>query len=465
MADQKEFINELLEHIRENSGKIEYNAHMLEITEGDLKKHIRIALVQQLSPENVNSAMHRCAPINIWRKIVNKLSKLYSIAPERKTENPADQELIDYYTKRGVDKTFGSLNNNYNNYKWSTVEIFEDERQECLRFRTLPSNVFLPFSNDKIDPMRVTAMIKFMGMHKDKNGALRSKYWAYTEDGYTAFLDNGDMVWDDMVENDGGNPFGVIPFEYINVSDNFLIPTPDQDTYQMSVTIPVLITDQNFASMFMSIPIVYTTNVDADKLPQTPNAQWALQAADPEKPVTVGVVKADPDLNSQMNNVRAQLSMWLETRDIKPGTVGSLNAENFASGLAKIISEMDTLENRNEQKPVFEEFERNFWRRLATMHNKLVESGRSKDRRKFSDPETLVVDVIFAEAAIVESRSDKVLRLKEEVLAGLASKRSAIKQLNPQMTDEDIEEEIAMIDNERTTVIINDSEEANEQVD
>ena len=462
MDDQ---IKKYLDYIKDHSTQIEFNGALLDITEGDLMSHIRKALSAQLeSAKNVEIAMQRAAPINVWNKIVKKLSKLYAQPPKRTTENDSDLELVKYYEKNGIDQAMADTNFNYNNYKWTSLEIFEDEKEEKLRFRSVPSNMFLAYSDDPIDPLRVTAIIKFMGMYEDGNGDHRSRFWVYTDDSFIAFLDNGNLVPEDMLENEGENPFETIPFEYVNMSRNFLVPNPDKDTIQMTVNIPVLITDMNFASLYLSIPIIYTINVDADKLPQSPNAMWNLKAADPDAgtPV-VNVLKPEPNLAAQMNNVKDQLAMWLETRDIKAGSIGSLNSENFASGISKIISEMDTLENRNEQKVVFKAFEVNLWRRIAKMHNYLADNGRTDNRGKFSDPSTLVVDVEYTESAVIESRTDKVLRLKEEVENGFKSRNSAIKELNPHMSEGEIAILLKEIE-EESTLNIEGSDVQNEEV-
>ena len=450
----EDFIKELLRHISDNSYKIEFNKNMLDITEGDLVGHIRMTLSKQLSSaKNVDAAMQRCAPINVWSKIVKKLSKLYATPPKRLTTNTTDQDLVEHYEKQGINKVMADTNFNYNNYKWTSIELYEDAKEEKLKFRSVSSNLFLPYSDDKIDPMRVTGIIKFMGMQKCDDGNHRSKFWYYSKDTFIAFTDNGQLYKPDMELNEGENPFGVIPFEYLSMSRNFLIPNPDKDTYQMTVNIPVLITDQNFASLYLSIPIIYTTNIDADELPQSPNAFWNLKALDPDSPTSVGVIKPEPDLANQMNNVRQQLSMWLESRDIKPGTVGSLTPSTFPNGISQIIAEMDTIGNMNEQKECFKPFEIQFWKKLATMHNYLVDTGRLRKIGKFSNPDELIVVVDFQESAVIESKVEKITRLKAEMDAQLKSKKSAIKELNPDMTDGQIDILILEIENDNTTLV------------
>jgi hypothetical protein len=98
----KQYLEGINNYIRGNSEKIEYNNAIFEIMEGNLLKYVEEMLYSQLSPENAAVAIKRAAPINVWNKIVKKLSKLYAAPPTRLTENPADQGLIQYYEKMGI---------------------------------------------------------------------------------------------------------------------------------------------------------------------------------------------------------------------------------------------------------------------------------------------------------------------------------------------------------------------------
>jgi len=449
----KEFISEIIDYVQNNANKLEFNKNIFEIMEGDLLAHLVRTLQQQLSGESAKVASQRAAPINVWNKIVKKLSKLYAKPVIRTTENPSDQELIDYYSNKGLNKHMGNFNENYNSYKWSGIEIYEDELVRELRFRSIPSHQFIVYSDDKVDPLRPTALIKVMGEFKDVMGVTRKKYWIYTKDEFIAILDNGDLVHEDMAENEGVNPFGVIPFQYESMSDYLLVPMPDQDTLQMTLLIGVLLSDINYGSMFLSFPLIYTQDMDAENMPASPNHFLNLKSEDSQSPGSIGVVKAEPDLGAQMDHVIRQLDLWLDSRDINAQGLGSLTAENFASGVSKIISEMDTIENRKQQEQVFRDVEVKFWKRLAQIHNTLALVGRLENRQLFSDPKTLHVSIQYAEEVVFESRMDKIARLKAEKDSGFTSKRKAIKELNDDMEDAQIEELIAEIEEERSSVI------------
>lgn len=441
---EEDFIKHLLEYVKSKHEILSHNTTMFEIYEGDLLGYLVNELKRQMSGESSQLAALRASPINILNKTNQKLSKLYVNGVKRTSSSDVNNELIQYYSERAND-AFHSANENYNLYKNTCIEIYEDMDEKEIGFRSIPSNLFLPYSDNDSDPTKPTGILKLMGKHGEKN---KDKYWFYTADSFTPFYSDKKIVDEDLEGNEGENTFEILPFTYISKSKYLLIPKTDKDLLQMTLLIPVLLTDNNFSSMFLSMPILYGINIDAQNLKLSPNQFWNVKTDDADKTPTVGVLKAEPDLQSMMNNAISQLSMYFETRNIRPGTVGKITGDNFASGVSKLISEMDTIEDRKMQSNVFQKAETDFWRRVGIIHNKLARAGRLSNRMLFKDPEKMIVKVEYPEEKVIESRELKVDRLSKELNAGLTSRRSAIKSLNPKMTDDDIDKLIQEIKSE-----------------
>ena len=66
-----------LKHIDQHMAQIAFNEIIFEILEGNLLEQVEKSLREQLSGDSVTTALERVAPINVYRKIVSKLSKLY----------------------------------------------------------------------------------------------------------------------------------------------------------------------------------------------------------------------------------------------------------------------------------------------------------------------------------------------------------------------------------------------------
>lgn len=448
-------IKEVIKYIKSKNDFISYNNEIFEITEGDLFNKVKAELRKQFTGDSGITASMRASPINILNKILNKLSKLYHKPPVRTVVdgNTSNQTLVDFYS-RHVNAAFALHNFNYNAYKTSLVEIYENPEKREICFRAIPANSFLARSLDRINPVVPTEIIRFMGKDKDR----KSIYWVYDKDNFTPITSDAKVYPSDLYETKGLNTYGILPFSFVTRSDYQLVPTPDYDILQMTLLIPVLISDQNFGGMFLSHPILYGINVSAENLKISPDHFWNVKSErGPDASTEIGVLRAEPDLQAMMNNVLSQLSIWLETKNIKPGTIGRVTGENYSSGISKLISEMETIEDRKQQAEKFQMVESDFWKRLGVIHNYLAGGGRLENNMKFIDPEKMEVMVEYQEESILESRAEKVLRLDAEVKAKFKSRYSAIAELNPKMNDDQIKEETELIKQE---VIADDLEKS-----
>ena len=439
----------LLDHIKNNQKIIAHNAQLFDIMEGDLMSHLVSQIIKYAQTKSTQISVDRACPINILKKVISKLSKSYKSAPKRTTENPSDLEIIRSYEENGVDAHFNDANENFNTYKNSTIELFENPNVMAIQQRAIPSMQFLPYSDDEINPLNTTVMTKFMGQFKDERGNKRQKYWAYSDAEFVSFDDNGSLVPQDMFMNQGINPFDTIPFPYLTRSRYLLVPKSDTDVLQVVTLVALLLTDLNFASKFLSNPILYGVDVAQENFELSPNIFWNLKSDSEGRAPSIGVIKAEPNIEGQINLIKNQLGMWLESRNIRPGVIGRLDAENFASGISLMIGDMDTSEDIKIQQTYFKQYEVDFWKRLAKMHNVLAMSGRLADRRLFSNPETLVIDVEFESAKPFEGRKEKVERLRLEVDANFMSRKRAIVELNPGMNEDEIENLMKEIEEEK----------------
>ena len=455
---------EILEHISNHQSEIGFNETIFEILEGDLLKHVAESLQKQLSPDSYESAMERVAPINLFKKQVDKLSTVYVDEPKRtaSTESGSDQDLVDEYTELiEVNSFMEDLNRAVNSYKWSTIELYEDEG---IKARVLPSHLFLPFGNDDKSPTKVSAIIKFMGEFKKvPKGKIREKtlrrYWITSATEFLSIDSDGDVIEEDMVENEGVNEYGVLPYVFISKSRYLLVPKPDKDDLKMSILFPVLITDLNFAAKMLAHSVFYGIDIDAENLKMSPDAVWLFKSDVDGKKPEIGTITPSVSIQDVLLLAKEQIAAWLETKNIKVGSLGSADGANFASGVSKLIDESDTTVERKRQVKMFKKVELSFWEILSTMHNTLVEHGRITGMKIFSNPKELKIKVVHAEQRPLLSRKEKVEELKLERDAGFKSTETSIKELNPAMTEEQIAEEVARIEAESVIIVEDDSEQ------
>jgi hypothetical protein len=475
-------IPELIEYINSKEDLLHFNKKLFDILEGELKKYVEQSLEGQLSDQTYSQIKHRIAPINVLQRIVDKLSRIYQQNPSRvvvsdeEKEAKSDSELLAWYEKNfRINFKMNAANEFFNGFRNCLVQPYVFEGKPKLR--SIPNDRFLVYSSNKIEPTEPTHVILIQGSKQipiiGENGKDTGQfedvtiYHVYTDEEFLIFNSKGDVETADMIaiENEEGvNPFGKIPFVYINKSNNLLIPKPDQDGLQMGIVIPVLLSDLNGAVMFQSFSIIYGIDVDDKDIKFSPNAFWSFKTGgDGEKRPEVNTIKPEVDIDQVLGLIKSEFVFWLETKGIKAGNVGNVNGENFASGIAKIMDEMDTAEDRQKQTKVFGDAEERLWNLISeNMHPYWVTTNQIDNKTLFSADFRVLTN--YAPQIPMHSRGKAVEDVQKEIVAGLTTRELGLKTLNPHLNDKQIEELMEEIEKERT-VVIEEPENASEMAE
>lgn len=444
---------DIIKYILDNSHVLKHNAKLLDIYEGNLIKYVEEDLHESLSEASFDQMRERICPISIIRKLVDKLSTIYQQSPSRIIEDgtDTDTELLEWYIKTlKFDSRMNIANEYFNLFKSTLVQPVIDPYKRLPFIRIIPSDRFLPISENEVNTLDVTKVVTLEGK-KRVSGRDVEVFYVYSPYTFEAIDSNGDPVPEIMAQYglDGTNPYGVLPFVYVNRSMARLVPTPDSDVLRLTKLIPVLISDLAFAIKFSCFSINYAINCSPENLTMAPNAFWTLQGSDPEKKPEIGSIKPQVDIQEVMNFIETTLSLWLQTRGIKPGAIGSAQGQDFSSGISKIIDEMDTVEDREKQVQFFTAAEESFWNILMIMHNEWVDRRLIDQTAKFS-PNAKVVTKFVPQLPLI-SRGQLVADLKSEVEAGFTTRLEAIKRLNPSMSEQAAEELLDEIEGEDET--------------
>lgn len=450
----KDDVEKILNHIKSEDEKkrVQHNGELFEIYEGDLVKFLLKDLKNQLSAKAFNRIQGRLAPINVLPKYVDKLSKIYQQSPMRMptTEAESDKEFVERYSKfMNIDVRMNNANEFYNMFKNTLIEPYV--HKGVPKIRSIRSDLFYVLSMDEVDPNEPTHIAVTMG--KDKGHGGRTLYRAYTDEEFLIFDSEGKIRTDLMMKfgnPEGENPIGNLPFIYANQSQNLLTPRIDTDTLKMIKIIPILLSDLNYSVWFQAFSLLFMINVDESKFERNPDSVLFLKSAEgTEGNPEVGTIKPEVDIDKVLELIQAQFSFWLNTKGIRPGSVGKLTESNFASGISKIIDDMDTFEARQKQVTAFQQTELELWRLLsANFHPYWKEKGLlSVD---VPDPsKEMFVQTSFPVQLPMVNRGEAVKDLEAEVDAGFTSRMRAIKALNPRMTDAEIEDLMKEIDDEK----------------
>lgn len=437
----------LLAHIQNYKKYLDVNREILDIFNGNLKPYVEQILKQTLSENYFEKIRSRVVPINVLKRITEKTAKTYIDKPERTVAEKYEAD-IEYYEKYFcMNQKMQKADDYAINFKGYALEPFIHKGEP--RLRVIPYDKFLPYSDDPVDPTVVTVFIKFMGKVKIGDHIEKELFYAYSDTEFYAFLDDGQTYAPAFAENGGINPYGVIPFFYGNRGNDELIPTQDSDTLTLTKMVPVILTDLAGAIMFQCFTIMYGIDVSAENLTMSPNAFWSLKSdKTSDKQPELGTLKPEADIEKVINYVMTIFSFWLETRGIKVGNIGQITGSNFASGISKIIDEMDTTELVMKSMEQFKKDEDyGFWPMMKAINNNWVATNQlTTKERPMLWGDDFEVSVAFDEPEPVMSREQLVTVTKLEEDSGYLDHESAMKRLHPDLTPEQIDDMMAKID-------------------
>lgn len=460
-------INEILEFIKSKQSFLDFNETIFNILEGDLITYVKLSLKQQLLSENAyNSAKEGISPINIIKKVTDKLTKLYASPVKRQAlingePSQKNQEVIDWYVDNlKINKYMNNFNYFINSTKMSLIEPFTDKNDKP-KIRVIPSHQFLVWSDDPIEPNIPTVLIKLMGKKRFNDKEL-DVYFLYSDDEFVAVNSDGDIIDQYMEENNGVNIYGIIPATYGNVSDYQLMPTPDTDLFQIGILIPLMFTHSNDAIKYMSYSIVYGIDVDSENLERNPNVFWVFKSDENRTP-HVGQIKPEVDTTKVIENIMVQLDAWLETKGIKVSSAGRVRTDNSLSGVSMMIKEMDTIQALKNQINILEETENKFWRMMAVVHNTWVINGIVKGLPLMD--EDITVNVEYELPRPIESEDEKLERAIKAKTNMMATTRDAISIWKPKLTDEELDKKIEELEEEFSSYVpeAKDTEQENKK--
>ena len=456
----------LLSRIYECQGStLSTNNSLLEIQEGNLLPFIDADLRMQLSPRAYESCKYRIPPINVLKRVVDKISTIYSKPPKRTIAGGTDldaemwQWYLDWFV---IDVQMQNANEYFSMHRATALEPFLDKNMRP-KLRSLPFDRFFVYAADMSDPLSITHFVKIMGKKTLKKLGSDGKYsdqdcmilYCYTDSEFLIIDQYGDVQEEMMREKglDGSNPFGKIPFVYINRSLTQVNPKADTDLFAMTKLIPVMITDINYALMFQSFSIWYTVDCQDEQLQLNPNTIISLKS-DPQNPnkPSIGSIKPDLDSDKAFQAIKEQLGLWLQSRGIRPGATGEMSADTFASGISKMVDEMDTTYERKKTIPYFTDAEIGLFE-LITQHMHPVFTTNASFEQKAGFTQNLDYSVQFEEQITVKTKMEILDEVEKELKNNLISQESALKKANPEWTEEQVGEELRKILGEREVVL------------
>ena len=432
-------------YIKKHNELISSNIVKLDVYEGNLTPYVIATMKATLSENYFAKIESRIIPINVLTRVMDKMSKVYINAPNRLSK---EQEWVDAVERSssinmqmGICDTYSQL------FKGYLVQPYVDNRE--IKLRPIPYDRFLPMAEDIAIPEKMTGLVVFMGTIT--NGSVIEKlFYYYSNTEFIPLAVNGSgnaRVYTPALEgNEGVNHLGFIPYTYGNRSATTIIPKQDTDIMQITKMIPVMLSDLGGAIMFQCFSILYGIDVKADNLTMSPNAFWSLKSdSTSDKQPQIGTITPKADIDKVKGFIKEVFALWLETKGVRVGNVGSVDGGNSASGISKIIDEMDVFELKKTSIQYFKKEEKDLWGKLVKLNNVW-----SKDKLIDTKiiPDDTEVTIIFDEPSPEIARKDQVDVAVIELNNKLKDKKTIITQLNPDLSEQEIEAMILLIENE-----------------
>lgn len=418
-----------LKYIANHQSFTECNSEKLDIYEGNLMPYVMEILKNTLSDNYYQKIKDRVLPINVLTRIIDKLSKVYINEPSRTDEKY--QEFIEEMEQELEVNLAMSMADEYSNlFKGYAIEPFFDGKPGL---RVIPYDRFIVIGRDKKNPLKVTDFIKFMGEYEGV-----CHYHAYTATEFIPFNSKGEILREDLEGNDGINPIGRIPFVYGNRSRQSIVPTQDTDITQLTKMIPVILTDLSGAIMFQCFSIIYGIDINFENIVMSPNAVWSFKS-DPggEKP-QIGTIKPEADVDKVLTFIKSTFAFWLETKGVRIGSLNTMDAQSVGSGISKIIDEMDVYEIKKKQITFFKNEEQDLWDLLKVMNNHWVKAEPDYEGKIIGDD--FDPTIVFDEPRPEISRREQVEVEIMEIDAKLKPRFVAMQELNPDLSETELEE-------------------------
>lgn len=441
------------------------NKDLLQIYEGNLKVFVEEALATEFSGKTFPRIVPRIAPINIFQRLINKIAKVYAQGVERKTEDTKDKQLVkDYEGYLDIDNEMAWSDKVYNAVRSCAFEPYLDDKG-FPRLRILAPHQFTVWSDNRVDPTQETVFIKFFGTANSVNRVDEAgegdcadvNVYLLADEEEFLIVDSQQNERPELLSNNNGDPggkhdVGRIPFVYQKNTRTQLVPDPNEDDKAMAILIPILYTDLNYASKYLSHGIRYGIDIDGSNLEGNPDSMWIVNSkeGDNKKP-QIGVLAPSVDIDKVIKLIKNETGAWLEAKSIKAGSTGE--ADNSISGLAKVIDNADVTDVRKENSKAFENTEEDeLWPLIKAYHNNVwvPQDLLHEDVNKDNFSEDFIINIEFGDMTPITDPQEKRDDLKFRLDNKLITRERAIREVNPKMEVSEQDQLIAEVKAEQS---------------
>ncbi len=447
-----EFISN--DYYKDDTGRFEINKNLADMYKGKFKELLLKRISTEFKKEsNQLEIFNRVLPINITKRVTDKIAAAYKEDPTRELEfeNQTDQDIFSYYQSIIDFNEIGAIVDRYVNlHKECLVWPYFNLSKNVPMIKVLRPWQYKIYSIDKQNEESTDVVVI-----PDKFNS-EDVFKIYTSDQIIITDKNGNVRSDIMGyygNPEGINPYNKLPFIYVRNERDEAMTYPDESFKDMSLFIPILFGDLNYAIKYQAFGMIWGRNVNEELIERAPSAFLNLVAHDIDSnvPPEVGVIKPDVDISETLDSAVKQLGLWLNSRGIRPSAISS-QGESFSSAISKMIDEADVTGIVTQNQKIYRKYEKD-------MFDYMLKYGHPVwNKEPFSQiPKT---SFSFDNSVITTFKEPKPYLTINEVIdqqiklldASLVSKEHALRTIFPQFKDDKIQSMLAEVQPEQQPV-------------
>lgn len=460
-------------------------------------------MLQLFDRSTVTEMGYSISNLSILRKIIDKLARVYSLGVERTArdekgdENKELTEKVNKISKiLGIDTQMKKLNRllklqkNMADYIKPTKVSKRLDGLDVYTLKVQPTAPFLydavengndcekplayifshykpqfmiantVLTNQAIATHQVVTYEPFGGNNKDELIAdTPEDSEDIPKDQYIWWTNKYHFTTDcegDIVSNDGNlNPINEMPITNFALDqDGQFWAKGGDDLVDGSVLVNCMISHTMHIGVTQGYGQFYATGKNIpSSMKLGPNKGIKIEVESKEDPIPqVGFLSANPPLAELRGLIEMYVALILTTNNLSTSGVAVQlgNQQNPASGVALMIDKAESMEDVHDQAQIFKDKEPEMWRIIAKWMQLYAKTDQLvPELKELILPEDIRVEVKFPDPKPIFSEKEKLEAMKLRDELGISSKLDLIKIDNPDLTDEQAEDKLKEILEER----------------
>jgi hypothetical protein len=496
ISERKKIIKEIEgpeNHMRKNQ------VYVREEMYNDLTyKYVFESLKEQLSSKSIREMQYSISNINILKKVIDKLSRVYTYGVSRSLDDSNYQQSLDTLVdKLDMNNRMKLANRQYrrdlNAALYARPTKTQDSKEDIPVYHTELS-VLPPYLYDVIESQedRHTPLVYILSSFDQRanthytslDAAYRGRYRSLNvpSDGIDQVIadrkeDVGKgkhktYIWwtahyhfttDKSGEIVSGpditNPIGELPFVELSARNvnNFWSEGGD-DLVQGTVLINSMLSHINNIGVVQGYGQFYAMG---EKLTRQfefgPNKALLFEYSKEDVKPDIGFVSASPNLRALLDVVETYTALLLSTRNLSTSAVkmsldGGLSAP---SGVAMMLDKAESTEDVEDQRSIFVSADPKIISKINRMNNYFYSNNLLNEA--YEDclyPPELEANILFGKSSSLMTETEKVDMLSKRKDLGLNTKVELIRLDNPDLTYEEAEQKLLKLQEERAATLL-----------